>query len=374
MLVAGAVTPEGILAPARLEIDRDTLVSVEEAPGADTDDSWALPGFVDTHTHGAVGVDLGSADEAGVRRVLDFARRHGTTTQFASLATDRLESMCRQVELLAGFVEAGELAGIHLEGPFLAEARCGAHDPALLRDPTPEAVDALLEAGRGTIAMVTLAPERAGAAEAIARFVEAGVRVGFGHSDASAELCRDTVAAGARIATHLFNAMAPIHHRRPGPVPVLLADGRVGLELVCDGVHLSPEVVTLVGAAAGWDRVLLVTDAMAAAGLGDGDYALGALRARVADGVARVLHDDGSGTEHLGNIAGSTLTMDAALRFLLAVGTGLESAAAAAASNPARWHGLARVGVIAADNLADLVLTDPVGNVRRVMRRGAWLD
>lgn len=374
LLVAGAVTPSGIVAPARISITDDRIDAIDPAPGAKTDDSWALPGFVDTHTHGGMGVDFGSADADGVRRVLEFARSRGTTSQFASLATDTVDSLCRQLDLLAGFVEAGELAGIHLEGPFLAEARRGAHDPRLLRHPAPEVVDTLLTAGRGQVAMVTLAPELEGTDEAIPRFLAAGVRVAFGHSDTGAELTRRTVEAGATVATHLFNAMQPIHHRNPGPIPVLLEDPRVGVELICDGIHLSPEVVRLAAAAAGWDRVLLVTDAMAAAGLGDGDYALGALRARVEAGVARVLTEDGTGGESLGSIAGSTLTMAGALRFLLDLGADLPAASAASAGNPARWHGLDEVGALAPGRFADLVLTDPAGSVRRVLRRGAWID
>ncbi len=374
LLVAGAVTPSGMVAPARIEIADDRITAVEPAPGAATDDTWALPGYIDTHTHGGVGVDFGSTDAAGVRRVLDFARSRGTTTQFASLATDTVDNLCRQLEMLSGLAAAGELAGLHLEGPFLAEARRGAHDPLLLRDPTPELVDALLTAADGQLAMVTLAPELDGAVEAIERFRAAGVCVAFGHSDTGAELTRRTIDAGARVATHLFNAMQPIHHRDPGPVPVLLDAPRVGVELICDGIHLSPEVIRMSADAAGWDRVLLVTDAMAAAGLGDGDYALGAVQARVSGGVARLLVTDGSGAPTLGSIAGSTLTMAAAVRYVLGLGADLTAVAAAAAGNPARWHGLTEVGALAPGYRADLVLTDPAGGVRRVLRGGRWVD
>lgn len=374
LLVAGAVTPSGVLAPARISFDEDRIAAVEEAPGAATDEVWALPGYVDTHTHGAVGVDFGTADAEGVRRVLGFARAHGTTTQFASLVTDTVDNLCRQLELLADFVEAGELAGLHLEGPFLSEARRGAHDPLLLREPTPEVVDALLTAARGHLSMITMAPELDGAAEAMRRFQDAGVSVAFGHSDTGAELTRRTIDAGARVATHLFNAMQPIHHRNPGPVPVLLDDPRVGVELICDGVHLSPEVIRMSADAAGWDRILLVTDAMAAAGLGDGDYRLGSLLARVSGGVAQLLTVDGSGTPTLGSIAGSTLTMDAAVRTVLGLGADLPAVAAAAAGNPARWHGLDQVGALAPGRRADLVLIDPAGGLRRVMRGGSWVE
>ncbi|GAB3711557.1 N-acetylglucosamine-6-phosphate deacetylase [Mariniluteicoccus flavus] len=368
--VAYAVTPDAVVEGARIVVEGDRIAAVEPTGrrGGDAGE-WALPGFVDTHTHGAVGHDFGDADADGVRAMLDFQRSRGATSVFASLATNTLDHLERQVALLADFVEAGELAGIHLEGPFLAAERKGAHAAELLRDPDPVSVARLLEAGRGTVAMVTLAPERDHATEAIAAFRAAGVRVAFGHSDADAALCRSAIDAGARVATHLFNAMRGIHHREPGPVPALLDDPRVAVELICDGVHLHDDVIRLAVAAAGPERVILITDAMAATGLSDGDYTLGALRARVVGDVARILEEDGS----LGAIAGSTLTMDRAVAHAVRLGTPLPAVAAMAASTPARVHGLGDVGALVPGRYADLVLTDAEGRPHRVMRRGRWL-
>lgn len=367
--VARAMTAEGVVEGARLVVDGERIAAVERA-GSAGEAPWAVPGFVDTHTHGAVGHDFGDADADGVAAMLAFQRSRGATSVMASLATHTLDHMAARVALLADFVERGELVGIHLEGPFLAPERKGAHSLELLRDPDPESVATLLDAGRGCVRMVTLAPERAGAEQAMAMFARAGVRVAFGHSDADAAGCAWAVDRGATVATHLFNAMRGIHHREPGPVPGLLTDPRVMVELICDGVHLDRDVVRMALAAAGPDRVGLVTDAMAATGLADGDYSLGALTARVEDGVARIVTDDGTP----GAIAGSTLTMDRAFAAVVDAGATIPDAARMAATTPARVHALDGVGVLAAGAYADLVLVGDDGVRRRVMRRGRWLD
>lgn len=372
--VQHAVTDRGVLHDCGVTVDGDRIVGL--VAGADIIEfgpvrpGWLLPGYVDTHVHGAAGFDFGSADADGVAAIIEYHRAHGSTSLFASLVTGTIDSMAAQLELLAGFVERGDLAGVHLEGPFLSQARCGAHPVPLLRDPDPQSVDRLLEAGRGTVSMVTLAPERAGAAEAIRRFTEAGVTVAFGHSDADAELAHATVDSGARVATHLFNAMASIHHRLPGPVPTLLADPRVAVELICDGFHLHPDVVTMAIAAAGADRVMLVTDAMAATGRPDGEFALGELMTKVVDGRARLLAEDGT----LGNIAGSTLTMDRAVEFVVQrCGVPVDQAARMAASTPAAWHGL-DVGVVRVGAPADVVLVGDDGALAAVMAGGNWVS
>lgn len=372
--VQHVVTDGGVLHDVGVAVDGGRIAGLW--PGADRDEfgptrpGWLLPGYVDTHVHGAAGFDFGSADADGVAAIIAHHRAHGSTSLFASLVTNTIDSMCAQLELLAGFVERGELAGVHLEGPFLSEARCGAHPVPLLRDPDPRSVDRLLEAGRGTVSMVTLAPERAGATEAIRRFTEARVTVAFGHSDADGELTHSAVDSGATVATHLFNAMASIHHREPGPVPTLLADPRVAVELICDGFHLHPDVVTMAIAAAGADRVMLVTDAMAATGCPDGEFALGELMTKVVDGRARLLAEDGS----LGNIAGSTLTMDRAVEFVVQrCGASVEQAAAMASSTPAARHGL-DAGLVRVGAAADVVLVGDDGALRAVMSGGDWVS
>jgi N-acetylglucosamine-6-phosphate deacetylase len=256
---------------------------------------------------------------------------------------------------------------VHLEGPFLSAARCGAHDPAVLRPPDAASVDTLLAAGQGAIRMVTIAPELDGAIPAVKRLVDAGVLAAVGHTDALAEDVIPAVDAGATVATHLFNGMRPLHHREPGPVGTLLDDERVTVELICDLVHLHPAVVRLAAHHAGAGRTVLITDAISAAAAGDGVYDIGGLEVTVSDGVP-TLADGGS-------LAGSTLTMDAAFRNLVhGCGLGVLEAVAATSTRPAGLLGLAdKAGRLAAGYAADLVLLDESLYPKAVMKGGAWV-
>ncbi|MFZ0531404.1 MAG: amidohydrolase family protein, partial [Propionicimonas sp.] len=304
-----------------LEVDGDRIVAAGTGPAPRPADHWlegtVVPGYVDVHSHGGGGSSFVTEDPDEARAVLAAHRRLGVTTMVASLVTGSVPDLKRQVACLAGLVEAGELAGIHLEGPWLAPRYTGAHPPLLLADPRPDAVAELLAAGRGTVRMVTIAPERPGALESIRLLAAQGVVAAVGHTDADFETSRAAIEAGARGATHLFNAMAPLRHRAPGPVLALWQDRRVFLELIMDGVHVSPELVAFVMSTAP-GRVVLVTDAMAAAAGGDGDYVLGELPVEVRDAVARI-----AGTD---TIAGSTLTLDRAVRNAVAAGVPLAQA------------------------------------------------
>ncbi|MDN5725367.1 MAG: N-acetylglucosamine-6-phosphate deacetylase, partial [Propionibacteriales bacterium] len=331
---------------------------------------WAAPGFVDTHVHGGGGGDFGTTDADSAVRAQEFHQRHGSTTLIASVVTDTIEAMVEQVYMLRGLCADGRVAGIHLEGPFLSTARCGAHPPALLRSPDPASVEKLIMAGGDDLAMITIAPELPGAVDAIARFAEAGVAVAVGHTSGSAEDTRRALDAGASVATHLFNAMDPIHHRTPGPVPVLLTDPRALVELIADGTHLAPDVIAMAIRAAGADRVALITDAMVAAGLADGRYGLGQLKVEVCEGVARLVGADGT----VGSIAGSTLNMAQAVEYVTStVGVPLADAVRMATSTPAQRHGL-DAGTLAPGRRADLVVLSPGGHLDQVMAAGRWLD
>jgi N-acetylglucosamine-6-phosphate deacetylase len=366
------VTPARILAPGWLHLDGDRIVEVGEgapprAPDLDLGDRTVVPGFVDLHVHGGGGAsfDAGTTDAAEVVAATHVA--HGTTSMAASLVTDTSARMTDAVRELASLVQDGRLAGIHLEGPWLSPQRSGAHRPGSLAVPEARAIDDLLGAGDGAIRMVTLAPELAGGIAAVRQIADAGVLPAIGHTDATYDVACEALDAGARLGTHLFNAMRPLHHRDPGPVGALL-DAPVDVELIADGVHLHPAVLRTVFAAKP-GRCILVTDAMAAAGAADGDYRLGPMAIEVRDGVARLA--DGSGH---GSIAGSTLTMDAAVRFAVrTAGLPLLEVVHAASTAPARAWDLTDVGALEAGRRADLVVLDDDLEVVRVMRAGAWV-
>ena len=373
MLLAAAqvVTPARILAPGWLLLDGDRIVEVGEGapprpPDVDLGDATIVPGFVDLHVHGGGGASFesGTSDAADVVAATHLA--HGTTSMAASLVTDTRERMVDAVRELALLVQDGRLAGVHLEGPWLSPQRSGAHQPGSLTAPDPASVDALLAAGDGAVRMVTLAPELPGGIDAVRRLVDAGVLAAIGHTDATYDEARAAIDAGARLGTHLFNAMRPLHHRDPGPVGALL-DSPVDVELIADGVHLHPALLRTVFAAKP-GRCILVTDAMAAAGAPDGDYALGQMAVEVREGVARLASPGGDGA-----IAGSTLTMDAAVRFAVrSAGLPLLDVVHAASTAPARAWGLGEVGALEAGRRADLVVLDGDLEVVRVMRAGAW--
>jgi len=369
------VTPRGVIDGAAVAIQGSSLVSCEPLVGSVADNAervagWVVPGFVDTHVHGGGGFDYATEDPEVALRARAFHAAYGTTTSLASLVTASIEVLCRQLAMLAELVDDGHFAGIHLEGPFLSPAQPGAHDPALLRLPDAATIDRLIAAGRGALTVVTLAPELPGVAAAIGQFTAAGVRVAVGHTDAGQPAVAAALNAGATIATHLFNAMRAIHHREPGPVPLLSTDPRVGVELIADGFHLHPDVLRMAAAAAGAERTMLVTDAMAASGMPDGDFALGGLKVAVRSGMARIVAADGSP----GPIAGSTLTMARAFEYMTGIVGDISTVAAMASSNAAARFGWRQVGRVEPGCRADLCVVDDEGALLRVMQSGRWLS
>ena len=371
LLCAGRiVTPARVFAPGWVHLDGDRIADV--GPGApprpadlDLGAATVVPGFVDAHVHGGGGqsFDAGSAEAAGT--VVRAHLAHGTTTMMASVVSDGYASLTRSLRELSALVEDGLLAGIHLEGPWLSPHHAGAHDRAKLAEPAPEQIDTLVEAGGGHLRMVTLAPELPGGLEAVRRLTAAGVIVGIGHTDATYDVARAALDAGASVGTHLFNAMRGLHHREPGPPTALLEHPDAYVELVADGVHLHPAVLRL-AAGAKPHLAVLVTDAMGAAAAGDGDYRLGGMAVSVRDGVAR-LADNGA-------IAGSTLTMAAAVRYAVQVaGLAIEDVVRAATASPAAMLGLNRVGALRPGFRADLVVLGEELDVLRVMHRGHWV-
>jgi N-acetylglucosamine-6-phosphate deacetylase len=373
---ATVVTPAGTRSPGWVDVRGGVIAAVGEggppddgAAALDLGGAWLVPGFVDMHVHGGGGAWLSSTDGGEVARAAGFHLRHGTTAMLASIATAPLASMLASaaaVALAAAGPLAPALAGIHLEGPFISPVRAGAQDPDGIREPDPATMLRLLDACGGWARVVTVAPERPGGLELVRAIADAGAVPAIGHTQAGYELASAAIDAGVGVSTHLFNAMPGLHHRDLGTVGAALSRDEVVCELVNDGVHLRPEVVALAFHAAG-ARVAMVTDAIAAAGMADGDYDFGRVPLRVRGGVARL-----AGAQ---TIAGSTLTMDAALRrAVVDVGVPIGDAVTAASTTPARVIGIGdRTGSIEPGKAADLVVLDAGLEVAGVMAGGAWV-
>ncbi|MFE2844635.1 N-acetylglucosamine-6-phosphate deacetylase [Streptomyces scopuliridis] len=366
---ARVVLPTGTVDGGRVIIEDGRIAGAahDYATSLDLSGHWIVPGFVDMHNHGGGGASFTSGSVDDVLKGIRTHREHGTTTLIASTVTGEMDFLAHRAGFLSELVEQGELAGIHFEGPFISPCRKGAHSEALLRDPDPAEVRKLLDAARGTARMVTLATELPGGIESVRLLAEHGVIAAVGHTDATYEQTVEAIDAGATVATHLFNAMPPLGHRAPGPIAALLEDERVTVELINDGTHLHPAALELAFHRAGAGRVAFVTDAMDAAGFGDGRYQLGPLAVEVKEGVARLVEG--------GSIAGSTLTQDTAFKRAATVDRlPVEDIVQAISANPARLLGVYdTVGSLEPGKDADLVVLDEEFSVKGVLHKGEWV-
>jgi N-acetylglucosamine-6-phosphate deacetylase len=351
---------------------------LEVAPG-----SIIIPGLIDLHCHGALGADFSAPDHKSVTEAIEYLHRSGTTTLLASLVTAEPSSMIEAAELLAELAEAGKIAGIHAEGPFLSEARCGAQDPRFLQEPDPGFVSELVAASRGQLRTMTYAPELDGTEEIIEQLVSHGVVPSLGHTDASAQVASDSLrfareqlrSAGVDgfterpTVTHLFNGMPSLHHREPGPVAACLEEAvnrNAFVELIADGVHLSPDTVRLVYRLVGGSNILLVSDSMAATGLADGQYALGPQEVTVSNGQARLSSDN--------SLAGGTCTLLQIVQHAVQAGVSLVEAVNSATSIPASLIGLAdEVGSLHYGFAADALVLDADLQLVQTIRNGEYL-
>lgn len=341
--------------------------------GANTSDGsnegWIVPGFIDMHVHGGNGADFMDATPQAARAIAAFHGRHGTTSMLATTLTAPKPDIDRAMAAVAQAIAEDDgtgarLLGVHLEGPFLSPRWPGAQNPAYIVPPDQEWVEDWLTAYPGLLKQLTLAPEAEGAAPLIERLAREGVVVAAGHTDASYEQVVHAADKGLRQAVHTFNAMTGLHHRKPGTAGAVLTDDRICAEVIADGHHVHPGAIKLLTKTKTANNLILITDAVAAAGLGDGSYTLGGLEVTVANGVATLTHGN--------SLAGSTLTMIEAFRFMVRrVGLTVPEASALASANAARQLGLAaRIGAIRPGMAADFVLLTPGLDIRAVYRDG----
>jgi N-acetylglucosamine-6-phosphate deacetylase len=352
---------------------RDARPAPANASFTDLGAGLIAPGYIDLHIHGSAGHDVMDDNADALPAIERLLARHGVTSYYPTTVTAPVDAALAALDRLAVAIEQRQRAdasadgracplGIHLEGPFISHARRGVHPPEHLLPPTLAAFERFWQAARGTIRMMTIAPELDGAGEVIAEAARRGVAVSLGHSDADFTAAERGIAAGARHATHTFNAMRPLDHRSPGILGAVLTDARLTADLIADGVHLDPSIVRLVAHAKGADGTVLITDATAATGMPDGRYRLGSLEVEVRDGKCT----------YEGKLAGSVLTMDRAVRNLAKfAGWELAQAVAAASRNPARVGHLLNKGELAAGADADLVVLNEAGEVLRTFVAGA---
>lgn len=370
-------TPLRRIDDVRVSVENGKVVSVLSRNGSealpdkaatDFGDCIIVPGFFDIHIHGGVNCDVmrGSADE--MNKFETFLARHGVTSYFPTTLTASEKATLSALERLANRIEAAEKEsagraqplGIHLEGPFLSHTRRGVHPPVDLVEPSVAAFDKLWQAARGHVRMLTIAPELNGAAEVIAEANKRGVCVSIGHSDATLDQARRGVKAGARHATHTFNAMRPLDHRAPGILGEVLTNNQLSADVIADGIHVDPAVIDLLFRAKGIEKFVLITDAISATGMPDGRYQLGTLEVELKDG--RCTRD--------GTLAGSALTMDRAVRNVMKfAGLDLQQAVRAASLNPAKTAGIKK-GTIEPGADADFVVLTATGEVRATIVKG----
>ncbi|MBA2944072.1 N-acetylglucosamine-6-phosphate deacetylase [Paenibacillus sp. CGMCC 1.16610] len=386
LVITGAriVTEQGVIEQGVVHLKDGVIASVQSSsawnsstadPAAETVDargSWLLPGFIDVHVHGGYGADFMEASPETLDTITRFHAKNGTTAMLATTMTQTHEAIDRVLGEVSRYMQEpmpyAQLLGVHMEGPFISPKWAGAQDPKLMLPPQLSWLQDWHERFPQLVKQLTLAPEVEGAHETIAWLRDHGIVAACGHTDASYADIQSAVGAGLSHAVHTFNAMKPLHHREPGTVGAVLTDDRISGEVIADGHHVHPAAIRLLVKTKQPDGLLLITDAMSAAGLGDGQYDLGGQAVTVQSGVARLTEG--------GALAGSTLTMIDALRFMVReVGVSVEEASRFASGNPARLLQLqASHGSIAQGKQADLLLVSPELELERVWIRGKELQ
>ncbi len=334
----------------------------------------AVPGFIDVHIHGAGGRDVMEGSAEALRAVTRKVSQFGTTSLVATTVTASVDQTLRAVEGIAAYISQqreteesrAEILGIHFEGPFISKERRGVHPAEWIQPPSAATLDKFLKAAAGNARMITIAPEVLGAAPCIDAARAAGLVVSIGHTDANYEQARAAMARGAQSATHVYNAMRPFSHRDPGVIGAVLTSPEINAELIADGVHVEEAAMKLLLLAKGAGHVTLVSDGLSATGMPDGKYMLGGFEVTVSGGVCRNAE---------GVLAGSTLTLDRALRNIVALGTSLQDAVRMLTLNPATLLGIEyKKGSLRVGADADVLLLDERLHLTDVWARGVALN
>lgn len=380
---ARALTPTAEIADAGILIREDVIEAIGPRAGMTlpagaqeirATDKTAIPGFLDVHIHGAGGHDVMEGNATALRAITRKASEYGTTSLVATTVTASTDETLRAVEGIAEYiahqheteVPRAEVLGIHFEGPFISKQRRGVHPAEWIQLPSAETLSRFLKAAAGNARILTIAPEVLGAAPCIDAAREAGLVVSMGHTDATYEQARAAMARGARSATHVYNAMRPFTHRDPGVIGAVLTSPDVNAELIADGVHVEEAAMKLLLMAKGAAHVTLVSDGLSATGMPDGKYMLGSLEVIVSGGICRNAE---------GVLAGSTLTLDRALRNIVALGASLPDAVRMLTLNPATLLGIEfKKGSLRAGADADILLLDEGLHITNVWARGVALN
>src|SRR5256885_10401163 len=380
LLRAGkAITPKGEISDAGILIRDGEIETVGPRSGMQlptgaeevrATEYTAIPGFVDVHIHGAGGHDVMEADETALSTVTRRLAAYGTTSLLATTVTASADETCRAAEGISKYISRqyqtnearAEILGIHFEGPFLSKERRGVHPAEWLQPPSAELLQRFLQAASGTARILTIAPELLGAMPCIDAARSLGMVVSIGHTDASYEQARVAVAHGAHHATHVYNAMRPFTHRDPGVIGAVLTTPEVTAELIADGVHVDEIAMKILLQAKGAERVILISDGLSATGMPDGKYMLGGMEVTVNGGICRNAE---------GRLAGSTLTLDRALRNIVKLGVPVADAVRMLTLNPATLLGIEfKKGALRTGADADIVLLDDSLEIARVWARG----
>jgi N-acetylglucosamine-6-phosphate deacetylase len=378
-----ALTPTTEIQDAGILIREDVIEAIGPRSGISlpagaqeirATDKTAIPGFVDLHIHGAGGHDVMEGTDGALRSVARKVSEYGTTSIVATTVTASTEETIRAVEGIAAYIAhqhqtdepRAEILGIHFEGPFISKERRGVHPPEWIQLPSAATLDRFLKAAAGNARILTIAPELLGAAPCMDAAREAGLVVSIGHTDATYEQARAAMVRGAHSATHVYNAMRPFSHRDPGVIGAVLTSQDINAELIADGVHVEEGAMKLLLLAKGAAHVTLVSDGLSATGMPDGKYTLGGFEVTVTGGVCRNAE---------GILAGSTLTLDRALRNIVALGTSLPDAVRMLTLNPASLLGIEfKKGSLRVGADADMLLLDEGLRVTNVWARGVALS